>query len=407
MKSVTKKNGLILLIGYILIILVTVGISSLIANHRNKKDIRDQLLSDLIKVQQIQLENEEKYKQDFINKSFLARQVYQFQWYKRTETKVGKLNLEKVFAMDLKEYNDLMELSWELNQELNIPWNSWENYIIEAKWILESAICNQIKHKTGEIIRMAGYTEGGFRDAWFHYKHDLNITSSRDPFYIEELFQKYLTTEQIMKIMEDPLKVARFDYAYYSYIHNQYDEQWDWSLTSFHFGDGKTLYWKGAGLKMIPNYRLDGKWKNHYMREYYQTVLEIAQGIALGKMTRPSRYNRVVKKFARAYNARNKYIQALRIKLKSEEKAQKILKDFEQLNKDFEEYKTQQEELMRNLAKLSDLTLDYRRAPKERIKQEMDKLKGKIKRGWNKLFINKGNKNERPHKNSSRSKSKT
>lgn len=341
-----------------------------------------QILADIVETRKLQAKGEADYKAEFLNKCLLARQVYQFSWYRVETTRVGPANLRKQYAMSLQEYNDLIELSWRLNRFLALPLDGPENYMMIAKWIMESAICNQVKHRTGEIIRMTGYTRDGLAIALYHYKYTLRIGPGH-PLYIKELYDSTPDIERIFSKIEN---VVKFDYAYIAYLLRQYEYRWDFVLTAFHFGEGKTEYWVGSGLKEVPNYRLDGKWKGYWLRQYYQSVFEIAQGISMGQLQRISRWSAVVD-VVKTYNEVNQaYLGTLVVQAQKAERFAELEKEYKALQVRFENYKKTHEELCQKIAELNDVTLDYRRARAELLKRELRLKLAKLKASVQKLY---------------------
>lgn len=354
---------------------------------KSKDDIGKKILSDLVEIQKYNMKKPDDYKADFIQKCLLARQVYQYNWWKTRKTKIGSVYVDKKYAMSLEEYNKIIEMSWDLNRLLSVPLDSWENYIMLAKWILESSICPYIEHKTGEIIKMTGYTKDGAMIALFHYKYEMNIKKGHK-LYIPQLFDD-LSIDDLTKVFEDIDNVIKFDYSYILFLMTQYDYRWDWVLTSFHFGEGKTLYWKDLGLKSIPNYRLDGKWAGYYLREYYQSIYEIAQGISIGNLTRISRWEEIISMFKKHYEWQKEYVATIRLKVNCEEKTYEMEEKYKKMFFEFGNYKKINEELLNQMAKLNDLNLDYKReflkSKKKKIFDTIMNLKKKIIEQYEKL----------------------
>jgi len=321
--------------------------------QRGESHIKDKIFNDIMEINKLSATKEDDYKRTFINNCLLARQVYQWSWYRSEKTTVGYINAEKRYAMSLKEYNDLVELSWKLNRQLNIPFDSWENYIPISKWILESSINPYAEHNTGEVIRMTGYTVEGMVIALYHYKHTLCIQRGH-PFYIPELYENPLSEQRMKEVFRNVENVVKFDYAYIQYLLSEYDYRWDWVLTGFHFGEAKTLFWKSSGLKMIPNYRLDGQWGKYFLREYYQNVFELAQGISLGRMDRISRFEEIVGIFKRSGNAITEYINVVRLRLKAEEKALDMDEKCKQVQSQYSQYRAINEDLLSHISILNE-----------------------------------------------------
>jgi hypothetical protein len=349
------------------ITLIDVGIVSITTSIRSASD-RAQIIHELLKVEEISKTKEEDYKKDFMNKTFMARQVYQFSWYKVKGTKVGDLNLNKYYAMNNQEYDHLCQNSWQYNRLLSVPLDSWMNYIPLAKWIMESAIYLYAEHKTGEIIRMTGYTMDGYVIALFHYKYSLNIVPGH-PLYVQALENnRSMNKDDISRIFTDIDNVTRFDYAYLWHLCQAYDYRWDWVLTAFHYGEAKTEYWQGQKLTSIPNYRLDGKWCEEDMRDYYLAIYEIAQGIAMGKLDRISKFEAYVKEFASTRTAEIDYINTLRLKARSEDKMRSLEESYMKMKNDFSNYKVVNSMLLKQMGDLNEMTIDKKDADRAKIR---------------------------------------
>jgi hypothetical protein len=338
-----------------------------------------------MEIQKLNSMKEEDFKRAFINNCLLARQVYQWSWYRSEKTTVGFINAEKRYAMTLKEYNDLIELSWKLNRQLNIPLDSWENYIMLSKWILESSINPYAEHHTGEIIKMTGYTMDGVIIALYHYKHTLCIQKGH-PFFIPELYENPLSEQRIKEIFSDVGNVVKFDYSYLQYLLSEYDYRWDWVLTGFHFGEQKTDFWKASGLKMIPNYRLDGKWSNYFIREYYQTIFELAQGISLGNMDRISRFEEITGAFKKADTTITEYVNVVRLRLKAEEKAMDMQEKCRKIQSEYSNYKAINQDLLSHISILNEAVLTCRQEKKEKQRQKLYKFRQEVVDAWNNLL---------------------
>ncbi len=316
-------------------------------------------------------------KADFLHKCLIARQVYQWSWYKKVKTKLGYVKLDRRYAMNLREYNELVEMSWKLNRHLSIPLDHWQNYIMLAKWILESSLNANANHKTGEIIKFAGYTKSGLQASLTHYLFESDIRRGH-PLYISELFKKGITLKNIIRSLEKFDHVIKYDYAYILFLLSEYGYRWDWTLTAFHFGEHRTDYWRKVGLKTIPNYRLDGKWKDHYLRQYYQTVYEIAKGIYLGKFTRISRFQKKVKKLRKQREIHKKFYATLRLKIKSKEDFLELENRLKEVQQEYEKFKKDQIKLIEQMGELNDLVLDYRKSKKKKLKDWAKRLYRKI-----------------------------
>lgn len=354
-----------------------------------EKDYSKELLKDIIKVEKINLTTEQDCKKDFMNKCLLARQVYQWTWWARRTSLIGELNTFKYYAMDLREYNDMIELSWKLNRELKIPIDSWENYIQLAHWILESSINPLAEHKTDEVLKFAGYVIDGFRIAFYHYRYNFRINAGH-PLYIDYLFQSGIKESDIITYLNNNLlQAVRFDYGYMLHLLQVYNYQWDWTLTAFHFGEQRTEYWKTLGLKEIPNYRLDGHWQGYYLREYYQAVFEIAQGISQGNFSRISQWEKRVDKLKGQKGLTEKYIITFQIKAKSVNEFSDLEKKLKEVNTDFSNAKIRWNGLFNQMSELNDLNLKYRDAERFNLKdyvkvlyKKVIELKNKIRKNY-------------------------
>ena len=336
------------------------------------------LMRDVIKIDYMSEQSEKDYRRDFTRKAFLARQVYSWTWWKTRKTKVGRLKLDQKFSMSLREYKKLLNDIWKYNKVLSIPVDSWQIFVPLADWMLESSLNMNVKHKTGEILGFVGYTHDGFRAAFYHYTRTLNIERGH-PLYIKELFNSRLKEKDAIKLLNKSIpKMVKFDYAYKWHLLQEYDYKWDWALTAFHFGEGRTWFWRNAGLKDIPDERLDGKWEDFYMREYMETVYEIAQGISVGKPGRISKWKYKVKRLRRQRELRRKYIANLRIAIKSEEEFKRMEKRITTLVVDHKKYKKKANYMIKKQARLNDLMLDYRKSIKKRFfswaKKKMRKI---------------------------------
>lgn len=125
-------------------------VGTLIVFQQNK--IYQKFFSDSMQIKELDKNKEADYKADFMAKSMLARQVYQFSWYKKINSRLGKINGPKYYAMNLQEYDKFCQKIWEYNRRLSIPLDSAENYYPLGKYITESSINEKAEHKTGEII---------------------------------------------------------------------------------------------------------------------------------------------------------------------------------------------------------------------------------------------------------------
>jgi len=94
----------------IIIFLMSIIISVLYHASKENRKISDDLIADIIQIQKIKIKTEADWQRDFLHKAILARQVYQYSWYKSMMTKVGYVNIKKYYAMSLKDYNELVEL---------------------------------------------------------------------------------------------------------------------------------------------------------------------------------------------------------------------------------------------------------------------------------------------------------
>ena len=357
----------------IIIIVILAGVcfpGYLWVQHERDDGFKTKLLNDMLAVQKMDKTQMELLHQKFVNNCLLARQVYQFSWYHLVDTKVGKLYLQKCYAMSLQEYNDLIEQSWAYNRLIGLPAGGWEDYVMLSKWIMESAINNYAEHKTGEIIRMAGYTYDGFIGALYVYLYKMGIGPGH-PLYIPELFRSGMSETDIKKTFENVANIVKFDYGYIWGLLRSYNYDWPWALTGFHFGEDKTIYWKDSGLKMVPNYRIDGKWNGYFMREYYQAILEIAQGISLGRCDRISRFEEIAGNFRRMDEIQSKYVRTYALKLKSTEKCDEMEGKLRKVNDDFRTFKEVNAEIICDMGRLNDLTLDYRNTTAKEIKAWM------------------------------------
>jgi hypothetical protein len=343
-----------------------------------ENQFKNKLLADFMYIQKIDKTKEEDCKRDYIDKCLLARQVYQWSWYSKTKTKIGDLQLEKWYAMDLFQYNELIEQSWKYNRILNIPLDSWENYIMLAKWIVESGINEWAQHKTGEIIKFAGYTEEGMIGSLFYYRYESHIGKGH-PFYIPELFRDNIDREDLINVFKNIDNVVKYDYAFIHYLLERYDYQWNWVLTAFHFGMDKTEYWNEIGLKDIPNYRMDGHWSEEYLRKYYQAIYEIAQGIARGYLGRISKYEEIVGAIKKLNDRERKYIDTLRLKVRSQQAFDHLEKKYMMLQEDFTNYKKLNTSLLKSMAELNDINLDKENPT---LRSRMRELKNNIKKMW-------------------------
>ena len=377
LKGLFKKNsGTIGLIGIILG--GVIALSAVLSNSIAENKVKNRLLFDIIQIEKLKQKTEDEYKKEFVNKCLLARQVYQFSWYSKTPTKIGDLQLEKYYAMTLREYNALVERAWEYNRLLGIPLDSWENYIMLGKWIMESAICPFVEHKTGEILKFAGYTEIGLRDAMFIYLYQSHIERGH-PLYIEELFKPNNSLEDLKHIFNNPItgvwNTEKFDYAFILYLLSQYNYDWAFTLTGFHYGYDTTDYWKSIGLKEVPVKRLDGGWGEEFLRDYYQAILEIAQGIKLGRLERISQFEQVIGYYQRMDKKRQNFIDTLRLKVRSEQQFKNLTDKYYDLKEDFTNYKKLNDSLLKSMADLNDLTLEKENPS---FKERIQKLKNTV-----------------------------
>lgn len=377
-ESILKRPILAAIIIIAGLVVIDFGIITITTSIKSAND-RAQIIRDLIKVQEISKTKDEDYKADFMNKTFIARQVYQYSVYRIKNTKVGDLNLNKYYAMNNKEYDHMCQMSWEFNRRLSTPLDSWENYIPLAKWIMESAIYLYAKHKTGEIIYMTGYTRSGYLMALHYYTYGLNIVPGH-PWYSRDIdASRTMADEDITRIFYDLDNVVKFDYAYLSHLLQTYNYRWDWALTGFHYGEDITEYWHDKDLREIPNYRLDGRWSEEYMRDYYLAIFEIAQGIAMGKLERISKFEDYVKKFANTRNGTSDYINTLRLKARSEDKFRNLEESYMKMRSDYSNYKVVNEAILKQMADLNELTLEKKENDKEKIRQLKNTITQKFK----------------------------
>lgn len=356
---------------------------------KSRNDVANKLLEQTMQVREYSIDKEQYYKQDFETKCLLARMVYQYSWYKSIDTQLGKLQIPKYYAMNLQEYSDLIDLSWEYNRKLSIPIDSWENYIMLAKWIYESAICTWIEHKTGEIIRMTGYTADGFGLALYYYLYEMSIQPGH-AFYIQELFNnKNMNVRDIEILFRDYRRVVKFDYAFISYLLSKYDYKWEWALTAFHFGVNKPDYWwYDKELKVVPNKRLNGEWASIWLREYYQTVYEIAHSIATGRLERISKYEQKVATTGKWRKQQENYVNTLRLKFKGEERYNELKAKCDQLVNDLDKYKQLNNMLIEKMGKLNELNLkqDYnKQVISTNMRKDILKLKKEIEENYKKM----------------------
>lgn len=363
----------------VIMLILFIGISLGKGNEAEKLKIR--LITESLEIQKLNATTADDLKRDYLNKCLLARQVYQWSCYRIAPSKVGDLNLNKYYAMTLREYNDMVEQTWDYNRMLSIPMDSWENYILIAKNILESALNERAQHKTGELIAMAGYTRSGFEHALIAYKYRLNINPGHR-WYIRDLdTTRTMTDDDIRRIFSTYENVLKFDYAYFLSLAMEYDYRWDWMLTGFHFGTDKTDFWESKGLKEVPNVRLDGRWSSdYYLREYYQAIFEIAQGISQGNLQRISRMEEYVNKLVKYDTAVSKYVMTLKLKTRSEDKFRDLEESYMATRTEFSNYRRINEDLLRQMANLNDLTLDIKSD-----KSAVSALKQKIKAQYRKL----------------------
>ena len=295
----------------------------------------------------------EDYKAAYMNNCLIARGVYQYQWYRPVKTIFGYLKLDKRFAMSLQEYNDLVDLSWELNRYICLPLDSPDNYNMISKWILESSLNADADHKTGEVIKFTGYTEVGLAHALFVYKHVSKIQQG-SPFYIKGIYD---SNADLQDIFSDLHNVLKFDYAYMFYLLQKYDYNWNMAWTAFHLSYAKTDFWYSLGLRDIPINRLDGKWADFFLKEYYLTIKEIAISIATGRMDRPSRAVKYIAKARKVNRAKYNYIETLRLKIKQENKANELEAEFRQVYTAFTNYMALNEIVLNKMGKLNDMTI--------------------------------------------------
>ena len=361
-------------------ILATIGIIEMIRANDYKA-----MLDSIAGVKHLQKKTRDDYKAEYIDRCLRARQVYQYSWWKGVQTKVGKVYVKKRYAMTLQEYNDLIEKSWRYNRVIGLPLDGPVNYYMLAKWILESAINPHAKHKTGEVLCLTGYTECGMAIALHHYKNTLKIEKGH-ALYIPGIYDRHPAYERIFSSIENVIKL---DYAYIYYLLQEYDYKWDFVLTGFHLGEGKIIYWIRKDLKSIPNYRLDGKWKGYWLRAYYQTVYEIAEGIYQGRLSRISRWQQTVGKFKKVNKIRHEYVQHVRIRMKRSENFEELEKEHKAFREKLKKYKKLNEELIIKQGKLNDIELDYRREKRKEVKAKIKKIRDKARKAvidaWKRL----------------------
>lgn len=368
------------------IVIFSIGMTALISNIVKDSQFKNKIFSDIVEVNKINETKEEELRKDFVNKCLLARQVYQFSWYKKTPTKIGDLQLEKYYAMSLDEYDRMIDKMWEYNKQIGIPRGSWEQYIPLSKYIMESAICNWIEHKTGEIIKLCGYTEEGMRDALFRYLYESHIDKGH-PLYIPELFKSGNSLDDLKNIFNNHItgvdNTVKFDYAYTKYLLGLYNYDWSWSLTGFHFGIDLTEYWKRIGLTSVPSRRIDGRWKDESLREYYQSIFEIAQGISMGNLARISRFEEIVGYYQKMEKRRQNYIDSLRLKVRSEHALKRLEEKYNDTVDAFTNFKKLNKDILMRMAEYNDFKLD---PPSKPLKEKMRETQRVIKEKW-KLLI--------------------
>lgn len=380
-----EKLG-IAVIGLLIAILIGFILSGII--NGNRENIAVKLLNSFIDYKSMTEEKKAAYKDDFMKKCLLARTVYQYGGYHQEETKLGKLSTGRYYAMSAEDYNDMCEMSWEYNRKISIPMDAWQNYIMLAKWIFESGICTYIQHATGEIIRMCGYTEDGFRAAFYYYEFESDMQPGNQ-WYIPELFQGHLNSNQIDSIFRDYKKCLKFDYAYIDHLLGQYDYKWDWVLTAFHFGLEKPDYWwYDKNLKQVPNRRIDGQWSKLWLRDYYTTVYEIAEGIASGNLTRIDKYDKYISEFGKWSGMNNDYLWTLKLKFRSEEKYGEMVAKVDKWKKVLNEYGELNDSILKQMAKMNDMILISRESHgiiSDADKKQMKMLKQQIESNWNRI----------------------
>ncbi len=322
------------------------------------------ILRDAMDTKALTQHSKNWYRQKFMSKARAARQVYQYRWWRYANSRYGKIPVLMKRAMNLKDFNYMMLESFRLNRALGLPIDSPQNFYMIAKWTLESAINDKAKHSTGELwwLAMAGYTDGGFQAALYHYKHDLKIDKGH-PMYIDGIYDRHPNWENIFK---GYINVIKFDYAYIHYLRSYHNYKWDFALTAFHFGEGKPIYWQRKGLHSVPMFRLDAKWKGYHIREYCETVHEIAYGIYLGKLTRISRWKERVGAIVKANKVRDAYVQNVRLQAIRNQSADEFEAELNEVNEKFKWYRKKNERAHQAQARLNNLILDERRGKRKR-----------------------------------------
>jgi hypothetical protein len=386
--SKREKIG-IAVIGIMMSILIGFIISGIIVGKRENVAVK--LLNSFIDYKSMTEEKKSAYKDDFMKKCLLARTVYQFGGWASRDTKLGKLNVGRWYCMSAEDYNDMLEKMWDYNKKISIPIDAWENYIPIAGLIFESGICEYIDHATGEIIRLAGYTEDGFRAALYYYMYECDMQPGNE-WYLPELFQGRMSREQIDSYFRTWPRVLKFHYAYLDHLLGQYDYKWDWVETSFHFGLEKPDYWwYDKNLKQVPNRRLDGQWNSIWLPDYYTTVFEIAQGIASGNLRRISKWERRVEEFGKWSGMNNDYLWTLKLKFRSEEKYNELVSKVDKWKKSLNEFGELNDSILKQMAKMNDMVLISRQNKgivSDADKQNMRLLKHQIESNWRKIKAN-------------------
>jgi hypothetical protein len=270
--------------------------------------------------------------------------------------------------MSLKDYDELIWIAWDGNRQLSIPMDDSDhrNYMVQSKWILESAMYNAVKHKTGEVVPFTGYMEDTVWEVYKIYKW-YNTPVRGSPLYIRAMHRG---DPDIIAILQDWRNATKFDYVYYQWLLNRYDYNFDFANTGFHFSPNKPDYWYDLGLRNIPQFRLDGKWEGYYMKQYNQTVVAIAHSIADGSTKRPDQ----MKKFLRLHKKYNEhrmaYISGLRLQIKHKDDTEKLKKDLAEVNAEFEAYVERTDQIIKKQAEVNGYNLDWGRYKRQKFKDK-------------------------------------
>jgi len=338
------------------------------------------MIDEIVDSKKRMAKTDEDFYQVFNYRMTVGRSVYQWRWYQPFATRLGTLYLDSHYPMTDEEYDGIVKLSWRLNRYLCIPKDDEKNFVPLGDLIQESALYPEVKHKTGEYLALAGFMKSTTDEAIKIYNREVKPIRGSD-LYIEGLNR---ADPNLKEIFKDPENVVRLWYVYFRWLLERYEYNWEFALTAYHFGPGKTDYWWAIGLRTIPRYgyRRMGKWEFHFMKGYSRNVFEIAHSLWLGE-SRPSRgLHRNVVAFRKVNEHRQGFVDYLRIEVEHFNEGEELKQEIKELNEKHTHFEQTTEKLLATAGKGMNMMLDAEYYQKRKALEPYRKIRNFFRDAW-------------------------